>query len=85
MSGVISLRMGQTGVIPCDTYGVPKPMVTAWWKDGKLLHLKTENNSLIIQNTTSEDAGSYSCKTVQVYEFDKREQKITLSVLVNGK
>lgn len=88
-TGIISLRKGQTGVIPCYTYGVPKPMVTSWWKDGKLLHvsafLKTEHNSLIIQNTTSEDAGSYGCKTVQVYEFGKREQNITFYVEINGK
>jgi len=64
-------------------------VVTTWWKDGKPLHvgafLKTKNNSLIIQNTTSKDAGSYSCKTVQVYEFDKREQELTFSAVVNGK
>ena len=88
-AGIISLRKGQTGVIPCYPYGVPKPMVTTWWKDGKLLSvgasLKIENNSLVIQNTTFEDAGSYGCKTVQVYEFGNREQNINFDVEVKGK
>lgn len=64
-------------------------MVTTWWKNGMLLYdgasLKTENNSLIIQNTSFEDEGSYSCKTVQVYEFGEREQIITFDVEVIGK
>ena len=64
-------------------------MVTTWWKNGKLLYdsafLKTENNNLIIQNTTSGDTGIYECKTVQVYEYGKREQRVNFYVEVNGK
>ena len=64
-------------------------MVTSWWKDGKPLHdsafLKTENNSLVIHNTTFEDEGSYDCKTLQVYEFGGKVQIITTYVEVTGK
>ena len=64
-------------------------MVTTWWKNGKLLYesafLRTENNNLIIQNTTSGDTGIYECKTVQVYEYGKREQTVNFYVEVNGK
>ena len=85
----ISLKRGQTRIIDCNTCGVPKPMVTTWWKDGKPIYdsafLKSERNSLIIQNATTEDAGSYDCKTVQVYELGSREQKTTFHVEVNGK
>ena len=85
----ISLRKGQTEIINCTTYGVPKPMATIWWKDAKLLYdssfLKSERGSLIIQNATSEDAGIYDCKTVQVYELGKIEQMTHFDVEVNGK
>ena len=85
----ISLRKGQTEIINCTTYGVPKPMATTWWKDAKLLYdsafLKSDRNSLIIQNATFEDAGIYKCKTVQVYEFGRTEQWTTVYVEVNGK
>ena len=64
-------------------------MVTTWWKNGKLLNesafLTTKNNSLVIQNTTSGDTGIYKCKTVQVYEYRKREQTVNVYVEVNGK
>ena len=47
--------------------------------------LRTENNSLVIHKTTFEDEGSYVCKTLQVYEFDVKEQIITTYVEVIGK
>ena len=85
----ISLSKGQTGIIDCNTYGVPKPMVTTWWKDKKLLYdsafLKSDRNRLIIQNAAFEDAGIYDCVTVQVFEFGKREQMTKFYVAVNGK
>ena len=85
----INLRKGQTEIINCTTYGVPKPMATTWWKDAKLLYdsafPKSERGSLIIQNATTEDAGTYDCKTVQMYEFGKIEQITQFNVEVNSK
>ena len=49
-----------------------------------VLFLKTENNSLVIHNTTFEDEGSYDCKTLQVYEFGGKVQIITTYVEVIG-
>ena len=60
-------------------------MVTNWWKNGKLVDDSAFRQYLIIENTTSEDRGIYSCNTVQVYEFGKREQNITFYVKVKGK
>ena len=50
-----------------------------------VLFLKTENNSLVIHNTTFEDEGSYDCNTLQVYEFGGKVQIITTYVEVIGK
>ena len=64
-------------------------VLPTWWKDGVRLNdsafAKTENNSLIIHNTTTDDRGIYRCETVQVYEDSEMKGKLTFKVTVGGK
>ncbi len=59
-----------------------------WWKNGRRLVnnglVKIENSSLIINDTTIEDKGNYSCWTLQVYENSAIRQKFTFPVKVAG-
>ncbi|XP_078380631.1 fibroblast growth factor receptor 1-like isoform X2 [Oculina patagonica] len=84
------VKEGQREIITCDANGIPHPMVLPmWWKNGVRLNegefnLTAKNNSLIIQKTTAEDEGNYSCKTLQVYENSAMKQKFTFDVEVMG-
>ena len=65
-------------------------VLATWWKNGQRLDNdafnKTETNSLIIQETTVEDGGNYSCETLQVYENSPKKEKLTFAVeIVGGK
>ena len=61
-------------------------VLPTWWKNGQRLDHnvfnKTENNSLIIQETTDGDGGNYSCETLQVYENSPKKEKLTFAVEV---
>ena len=62
-------------------------VLPTWWKNGKHLDniKQTSHNSLIIQEATVDDEGSYSCETLQVYENNARKQNLTFDVQVIGK
>ena len=64
-------------------------VLPTWWKNEVRLNdsalAKTENNSLIIHNTTTDDRGSYSCETLQVFEDRAMKRNLNFEVEVTGK
>ncbi|XP_002738542.1 cartilage intermediate layer protein 1-like [Saccoglossus kowalevskii] len=57
-------HVGQSVGFCCDGYGSPNPSYYEWFKDGDILEdwSYTINTSLLLNNLTVSDAGTYTCR-----------------------
>ena len=67
--------------VTCEVIGSPEPIIS-WYKDGQLLRGRT-GKTLVIEEVSLQDRGSYHCEAVNSNSDGERNAKASQDTILN--